>query len=110
MGGSSACVDVLENREITALAGNQTQHSSAHSLVSNHLLLPQLKQPIFIYGNVTVCVVDKAVRIYANNIPCQDVSSDIPFLCVIWAPHMPLWRMQIHGDFISSGVDKYYFT
>ena len=54
--GTSACVDVLENRELTDLAGNQTQHSSAHSLVSNHLLLPRLKRPIFVYGNVTLYV------------------------------------------------------
>ena len=106
----SACVDVLENRELTAPAVNQTQYSSAHSLVSNNLLLPRLKQPIFIYGNVIVCVVDKAVHIFAKNIPCQDLSSDIPVLYVIWAPHMSLRRMQIHGDFISSGVDNYYFS
>ena len=46
--GPSACVEVLENREITAPAGNQTQHNSANSLVSSRLLLPRLKQPIFI--------------------------------------------------------------
>ena len=53
--GPNACVDVLENRELTAPEENQTQHSSAHSLFSNHLLLPRLKRPIFIYGNVIIC-------------------------------------------------------
>jgi hypothetical protein len=77
--GPNACVDVLENRELTPPAGNQTQHSSAHSLVCNHLLLPRLKQPIFIYGNVILCSVDIAVRIFTKNIPCQDVSSASPF-------------------------------